>query len=297
MDILPVLYTIIAAVSWATTGVFVTNLSKFGITSNEITLSRLIVAAVILTVITAVKDKNLLKIRPKHLPFYILNGLCLFGTSAFYYAAMVKTTVSTAVTLMYTAPMLVTAFSAMFLGEKLTAKKVTAVILTFIGCGLVTGIIGDMKLTGTGIICGILSGISYAGYSITAKINMNKGINPSTSTVYCFIFAAIAAVIFTNPAQAAVKTTSGTIPLILSIANGIVTTVIPYYFYTKSLKKLSAGTASAMSTVEPLTATLISVIFFNEKLTVYSALGIILILVSVIMLGVSANNNAKESVK
>lgn len=283
MNLIPIIYITIAGITWGTTGIFVNQLINCGLSTNEIALLRLMFAAIILSFYLLIHKIELFKINFKHLPIVILNGLCLLGTSSFYYASIQKTTVSTAVTLMYTAPIFVMCYSVAFLGEKLTLKKVLAVILTFIGCGLVTGIIGNLQFTTTGIICGLMSGICYATYSITAKINMKNKINETTATAYCFIFATIGAFLFTNPIGAIAKTLNFSV-LMWAVANGIITTIIPYYFYTKSLKKLQAGTASAMATIEPLTATLISILFFNETLTIYSASGILLILISVLIL-------------
>ena len=50
------------------------------------------------------------------------------------------------------------------------------------------------------------------------------------------------------------------------------------------MKDLNAGTASALSIVEPMAATVFSVAFLNEKLTVFSVAGIILILGAVLLL-------------
>ena len=74
-----------------------------------------------------------------------------------------------------------------------------------------------------------------------------------------------------------------TIPLILAL--GIVTFVLPYLLYTLALKELPAGTASALGIVEPMAATVFSVVIFREALSVYSVVGIVLILLAVFLLG------------
>ncbi len=297
MDIMSLLYITISGITWGTTGIFVNRLLSLRFNTNEISFLRLVFAAIIVSVFLSITNKKLFKINLKQLPVIVLNGLCLFGTSSFYYGAISKTTVSTAVTLMYTAPIIVMAYSVSFLGERLTAKKALAVVLTFIGCGLVTGIIGNLQFTFMGIFYGLMSGISYAGYIITAKINTKNKVNTTTQTAYSFIFATIIAIIFTNPITAVTKLTASVYPLLWAAANGIITTIIPYYFYAKSLKKLTAGTASVMATIEPLSATIISVIFFKEAITIYKSIGIMLILTSVIMLGISANTIKKENIK
>ena len=64
----------------------------------------------------------------------------------------------------------------------------------------------------------------------------------------------------------------------------------PYSLYTVSLKALSSGTVSALGIVEPLSATLFGTFLFGEKLTLWTAAGIVLILSSVVLLGKAAVN-------
>ena len=52
-----------------------------------------------------------------------------------------------------------------------------------------------------------------------------------------------------------------------------------------AMKSLSAGTASALAVVEPMAATLFSVILFKEPLDLFSVIGIVLILGAIFMIG------------
>ena len=68
------------------------------------------------------------------------------------------------------------------------------------------------------------------------------------------------------------------------IGLGICTFVLPYFLYTLSMRDLPAGTASALSIIEPLAATLFSVIIFKEKLSLTAILGTVLILAATVLL-------------
>ena len=76
-------------------------------------------------------------------------------------------------------------------------------------------------------------------------------------------------------------------PLILTpllITLGVVTFVLPFLLYTTSMKYLPVGTVSALGIIEPMSATLFSVILFNEKLDIFTIIGILLILLAVFLL-------------
>ena len=53
------------------------------------------------------------------------------------------------------------------------------------------------------------------------------------------------------------------------------------------MRTLPAATATALGVVEPMAATLFSVMLLGEKLDAFSTVGIILILVAVVLLGLS----------
>ena len=75
----------------------------------------------------------------------------------------------------------------------------------------------------------------------------------------------------------------------------LVTAVIPFLAYTLGLRTVEASRAGILATIEPMVATLIGIAVFTEKLTVFSALGIILILAAVILLNIKPD--AKEKAK
>ena len=75
------------------------------------------------------------------------------------------------------------------------------------------------------------------------------------------------------------------IPLIIAI--GICTCVLPYFLYTLAMRRIPAGTAAAFGIIEPMSATLFSVIFFGEQLGIAAVVGIVLILGAIFCIGKS----------
>ena len=193
--------------------------------------------------------------------------------------------VSTAVVLMYTAPVIVMIVSVAFLGEKMTPLKGICVVAMMVGCSLVSGIVGGAKFHAVGIAIGLLSGISYSAYNIFTKLQMRAHSHPMAATLYSFLFMAILACCFCKPGEAIHLIAANpvkTLPLVVSI--GVVNCVLPYCFYTLALKELPVGTASALGIVEPMAATIFSVTLLGEKLRISSLLGIVLILGAVCLL-------------
>lgn len=185
---------------------------------------------------------------------------------------------------MYTAPIFVLIFSVIFFDEKITIKKIIAVILAVIGCIFVSGIIGvNNKISVNGLFFGLLSGISYASYSIIGKFILKK-YSPLTMTCYAFIFAGLAALFVFDYKTAGFLVMENKTLMLLCPLTGICTSVMPYLLYSLGLKKLEPSIASVLSSIEPLVATLISIFILLEPFSIVSGAGILIILFSVIIL-------------
>lgn len=279
------LYIALAGVLWGTSGLFSYALSPYGFTPVQMTAMRGVVSMILMLSFVLIKDKKLLKVAKKEIPLLLGSGIGLFCTATFYYASMAASSVSTAVVLMYTAPVFVLIYSVLFLGEKLNPVKSVSIFLMIVGCALVSGIVGGMKFSPLGIIFGLASGISYSAYNIFTKILTMHKVNTLTVTSYNFIIMSVIGVCVCDPAslfENAAAAPTETLPLIVGI--GIFTCILPYLFYTMGLRDIPAGTASALGIIEPLSATLFSVCFLNEALTLPLVIGMILICGAVITL-------------
>lgn len=276
---------IVACAGWGTSGIFVHYLSPYGFTSIHMTFIRSLAMFGCMALYALISDRTLFKISFRHLLLTVGSGLAFFSTASCYFYSMTESSVSTAVVLMYTAPIFVMIYSVLFLGEKLTKIKTLCVILMLIGCGLVSGIIGGFSFDAVGIIFGFMAGLSYSAYNILTKIQMKKGMNPITANLYGFFFSMLAGAICANvghiPAMIS-QNTDVVLPLVILL--GIVTSVMPYLTYSVALKYLPAGTASSLAILEPMMATVLSIIFLGEKPKMVSSVGIVLILFSVFIL-------------
>ena len=280
------IYIIIAGILWGTSGIFVHYLAPYGFTSLQMTAVRGLVSFICMAAFALIRDRSLFKIKPRELIFFIGIGLSLFLTASLYYTSMQMTSVSTAVVLMYMAPVYVMIFSVLFLGERFSKLKFISVASMLFGCCLVSGIIGGAKFHLLGLILGFLSGLTYAAYNVLTKIAIKRGSNAISVTVYGFLVMTLVALCVSKPWQivtTAARAPLATVPLLVGL--GVFTFVMPYLLYTLAMCELPAGTASALSIVEPMAATVFSVVIFHETLGIASACGIILILLAVFLLG------------
>jgi len=279
---------ILASILWGTSGIFVHYLAPYGFTSLQMTFFRSVVSCICMALYILIFNKKLFKVTLKQLLLFAGSGLSFFLTASCYFYSMQATSISTAVVLMYTAPIFVMIYSVMFLGEKLNPKKAVAVLTMLVGCGLVSGIIGGLEFDAMGIAVGFMSGIAYSAYNILTKIQMRNNSNPMSAILYCFLFAVLIGTFACDIGE--IPKSIGTAPRItlpLVVGMGLATCIAPYFLYTLAMKKIPAGTAASLGIIEPMAATLFSVMLFGEELSWASVSGIVLILGAVFLLSKS----------
>lgn len=286
---------VIAGILWGIVSIFVAGLQQYGFHPVQIAAVRNSVAAVFVIGFTALFAPAQLKTRWQELLLFAISGICLFATAGFYQTAMQLTSVSTAAILLYTSPALVMVLSILFLKERFTYGKLAAVLVAMLGASLVSGVVGGVRFQPTGIAIGILSSIAYSIYNICVKIEMRRGNHIFTANAYSFLFAALTGILCSHPIQAVkLAYTQWDSRMVLLMAGiGILCSAVPYFLYTISMKRLTAGVAASMAVIEPMTAAVIGVIVFQETLSVFAIIGIGIILASIVVL----SRIKKETVK
>ena len=277
---------LLAGCFWGSMGIFVRRLTDYGFSSIQIVAIRVTLAALIFCILLLIRDPAGFRISVKDIPLFLGLG---FGSILFftvcYFTAITMMPLSTAAILLYTSPIWIMLMSVLFFREKLTGRKLLALVLAFAGCVLVSGISGE-GMTMTGLLVGLGSGIGYGLYSILGTVALRR-YSPYTVTTYTFAFAALGAWLICRPAEMLAKFAAApNLPglVFFCVLTALVTAVIPFLAYTLGLRTVEASRAGILATVEPLVATLIGVAVFSEPLTLLSGLGILLILAAVVLL-------------
>ena len=281
------LLIILAACLWGTMGLFVRHLNAMGLDSMEIVEIRSVIAVAVLFPCTAIRDRKLLKIQPKNLWSLAGSGvLSIVFFNYCYFSTIARMNLSAAAILLYTSPIFVMLLSLLFFREKLTGRKLLALGLAFSGCCLVSGIASaTASLSMYGLLLGLGSGFGYALYSIFSRFSLNQGMHSITITDYTFLFAAIGGAFFTDFGRIGAALAANGPGLLGFLAlYCIVTTVLPYLLYTKGLAYVENGPASVMASVEPVVATVLGLLVYEEAPTLPALLGMVLVLSALVLL-------------
>ncbi len=283
---MPYILVMIAGISWGLIGVFTKAIDALGFTEMQMLFVKGVVASAVLFLIILVKDRPQLKLKNwKDLRYFVGTGIISFTFFSWAYMKAVNlTSLGVAAVLLYTAPTFVMLFSILLFGEKMTKTKGIVLLMTFVGCILVTGLLeGGASFTWQGIAIGLASGIGYALYSIFGTYAIRAGYGSLIISLYTFLMATITMTFLVEPMTVVTQITEkGQWPLAISFA--LLTTVLPYLCYTKGLSGLPASKASVTATIEPVVAAILGIVVFHESVSMLKLTGIVLVLSSVVVM-------------
>ena len=287
-------FVVLAGCLWGTTGLFVRHLNAVGLTTMTICVARSLVALVMMLVLALCIDPKLLRVRLRHLWCFFGTGVLsmLFFNYCYFYTIEVSS-MAVAATMLYTAPVFVLVLSALLFRERITARKVVALLLAVVGCVLVSGLItGGGALNSTGVLLGLGAGFGYGLYSIFTRFAINRGYSSVTVSVYTFLFAALGGLPLTDWSQLQTASRNEGVSLWLFLGlYALVTTVLPYLFYNRGLTRVENSKASVIASVEPVMAALLGLAVFGEVPGVPECIGILLVLGAVVLLNVKGKSS------
>lgn len=299
MKKLAVFLVLIAGTLWGAIGVFVRYYQSLSFDSLQIVFIRVFISAVIFALFLLIFDRRLFVIKLKDLWCFIGTGIVSLALFSFsYFKAIELASLSVAAILLYTAPSFVMLFSVIFFKERLTVKKCICILMSFVGCAFVTGVVsGDMNVTLYGAMFGLLSGVCYALYSIFSRFAIDRGYSPLTITLYTFVFSSVAVMCVTDLKPVVTFATSSVKELLLCILFAVVSCVLPYLTYTLSLKYIKSSTASVIASVEPVVATVIGAVFFHESIDAFGYIGVLLVVISIVLINLDIKIKPKGKTK
>ena len=257
----------LAAVSWGTTGSVTTVLvATAGTHALVIGAVRMLVAAALLVGIARWMAGSL-RIAPTERWRCVTLGVCLAAFQATYFSAVTLTGIAVAALIAICgAPLLIAGLAVVLLGERVTARVGWALALGMAGTVLLIagpGSAADVSARfGTGVLLALGASLSYALYVVVAKGALGRSAPLPLAAASFAVAAVLLAPVLLTPdlgRQVALGW-----PWLLYLC--AVTTAGAYAAYTIGLRDVPASSAGVVALLEPLTATLLGVGFFGERL-------------------------------
>lgn len=291
------LFVLLAGCLWGSMGIFVRGLQVYGFDSMDIVFLRVSGAMLVLGLWMLLFAREKLRIRIRDVWCFLGTGIVSIVFFNFcYFSTIQMTSLSVAAIMLYTAPAIVTVLGIFLFKESFHPVKITALLLAFAGCMLVTGVLTEgAALTPVGILLGLGSGFGYAMYSIFGRYATEKGYTSVTISFYTFLFGMVGTCFFVKPV--AIADTIRQQPACLPLVCGLVlfNTLAAYICYTIGLSYMEAGKASILASVEPVVASLIGFLLYKENMDGMTLAGVVFVLVSAVIVNVPLANKSRET--
>lgn len=266
---------IVSMTIFGTLGIFVRNIS---VSSGELALYRAILAALLIaSFLLLPKQRIPFTNIKKEIPLLLASGIAMGINWILLFEAYKYTTVSVATLSYYFAPVIVTVVCPVLFKEKLTGKQIVCFVMSTLGLVLITGI-GDVGSGSdfVGILFGLGAAVFYATVILLNKFIKNvDGIHRTFLQFLAAIVILIPYVIMTSGVTLGNLNGIGWINLLIV---GLIHTGVTYCMYFSALKELPGQKAAILSYIDPLVAVFISVTVLGESMTLWQAIGGILIL-------------------
>jgi len=240
---------------------------------------------------------SLLGVKRQHLRYLLAYGLVLALFNGLWTLSVALNGAAIATVLVYCSAGFTALLGWWLLQERLDWAKLLAVALSLGGCVLVSGALnpGEWRLSLLGILTGVLSGLGYAVYSLMGRSAAQRGLNPWTTLLYTFGFAAAFLLLF-NLLPGGFLPGAATRPAdLLWLGNALAgwgilfllaagPTVAGFGLYNVSLAYLPSSVANLILTLEPAFTAAIAYALLGERLNGVQIGGSLMILTGVVFL-------------
>ena len=213
---------------------------------------------------------------------FVLGVLGIAASNYFYYLAIERTGVATAITVQYTAPVWVLLYTAAAGLQRLSLGRAAAVVLAVVGIVLVVGVFGGgARLNTLGVIAALLAAIAFAFYNISGHQMVAR-----YDHWLVLLYIAFSASLFwqvVNPPWRIVAHHYSSSSWIFLLIFSLVSMLAPFSFYIAGLKYLDPTRAIIVSCLEPVFSIVIAALALGEMVRPAQALGIALVLVAILL--------------
>lgn len=274
---------ILSAICYGMNPLGALNLYAENLSTTSVLFYRFGFAILILALIMGVKRISF-RINKKELLILSSLGVLFAVSSLSLFMSFLYMPAGVASTLLFTHPIMVALIMALVFKERITSVVVFSIALAFGGVCLLYYSGEGIVLNTMGVILVLLSAFSYALYMIVVN---KSSINLPTFkvTFYALIFCWICVSLFSFSDESfAIQPLTNFNQLFYVLLLSVVTTVMSLCLMNVAVRILGSTPTSIMGALEPLTAVIIGVWVFDEVFSLNLALGIVLILLSVMLI-------------
>ena len=285
------IYAIISVLLWSTTATIIKLLLGY-LDNIQILFLASLFAFMFLFIINCIKSniKEIKKYKLKDFfKIFILGILGIFLYNLFLYLGINTLQASKAFIINYLWPITTVFFACIILKEKITIRKIIAIIISFIGVIIVSSngnLLNIEKSSIIGTIYCFLGAISYGLFSV---LNKKQNYNKYISMMLYYLSSFCISLIYCLCEKKIFIPEMNQLLGLLWI--GVFTSAIAFTLWALALEKGDTAKISNIAYMTPFISLVWTSIVLKEKLSIYSIIGLIVIIIGIF---IQMKNDKKE---
>ena len=258
-----------------------------GMTTDSILTYRMFFASMLIALLMKLRRISF-QVSLKELGWFAFLGFFYYGSAALLFQAYGGMSSGMATTLHFLYPVGVTLIMALVFKQKPSPFTLVAIVLALSGVALLSLRGGATESTSlVSILLVLLSGLCYAIYLVTVNnVPLLRAQDNQKLTLYVLLSAGVfffVNAILGQGLQPIGDVKSGGLLLLMAL----LPTLVSNLALVRAIKSIGSTLTSVLGAMEPLTAIIIGILVFDEKVTGVMALGTLLILAAVTLIVLS----------
>ncbi len=223
-------------------------------------------------------------------------ALVLFGFLGYYLASFfdflgleyIKASIERVILFIY--PTIVIILSKLFLKRPISKVQIVAIVLTYIG--VVIAFWDDFSVEGSTFLIGatliFMSALTYASYLVGSDWLIPK-FGVITFTSYAMIISCVCVIVHYLIFERTSLFGYHQNVYWLGLAMAFLSTVIPSFLVSWTIKKIGAPDFSILGSLGPISTIMLASIFLDEKITILQIIGTIIVILGIIIIAKNKN--------
>ncbi len=289
----PFAFVVLASVLFGTTGTAqaILNADASGF---QVGVARQIVGGLaLLIIVRLMNQQSILKYLRTPAGLFAAAGTLLYQITFFVGVSNLGVALGTVIAL-GSAPIFTMVLGRVFLKELITRMQLLVTFLVLVGIWFLVTKPDQSFQINLGLLAGLGAGLGYAIYTTSSKIMMTQGAQPTTAMTVAFAGPVpIALILFGLSDPSWILSQAG---FATALYLGLIPTALAYIFFGIGLRTLTASTVATITLLEPVVASAFGVLLLNEVLSSTQAVGIVLVMLGLLILGIKSSKRKEEVV-
>lgn len=276
-----VAYAVVSSTTFGLIPLFTISLMAVGVSSPTILCYRFLLAAVAMAVIMFFTRRSF-RLESDQMAVVALLAVLYASTAILLLESYKCIPSGIATTIHFLYPLAVTLTMSWVFKERISSTIYIAVVLSLVGVALLAWgnhTEGDFR---RGVSLALLTVVTYAAYIVGVMRSRASRVDSIVLTFYVLAFGALLFFVYamaTSGIEAVHSAASWRDLIILAL----LCTVLSDYTLILAIKRIGSTRTSILGSMEPLTAVVVGVLYFGERIDTTSVVGLLLVICAVVV--------------